>query len=242
MLLASSSLLAIRAEEQVEKPLEEGELLAEASETYGKQVAYEKPKTEYASTPAYTAQAYDTASKYAAAAPYDQTGESSVAYGKPQVYGQAPLTYAKPNSTYDPYTSYSPWRAAPGGYTKASYGGARYENRKHPYNSASIYASYLTSGPYNAYSKQCSRAYGSVPKISYEHLNLAFQHAHHELNEYTRYEVNQYKAGNYMNASHLSSQARHQIGSHKASERAPIHIKEKEALFMEMASKYLMKQ
>lgn len=77
---------------------------------------------------------------------------------------------------------------------------------------------------------------------SYNDLNLAFADALHKLNEHTAYEQQQYKAGNYMNTSHYSSAARHQVASYMTHQTAPIYFKEKEALFMEHASRYLLKQ
>ena len=153
---------------------------------------------------------------------------------------RAPAPVYRNASAYNSYESYSPWRGQPGSYTRESYGGARYQSKQR-YNAHSVYASYLSSGPYEAYSKQCTRSYGHAPQISYSDLSKAFADALQRLNQYNSYEQHQYKAGNYMNASVYSSAARHQVATYVTQQNTQMYFKEKEAIFMEFASRYLLK-
>ena len=189
---------------------------------------------------------YGTTAAPAYAAPAQPPGY--VAQSSTNVHKYSPVSYPAPAaapayrnvSGYNSYESYSPWRGQPGSYTRESYGGARYQGRQR-YNAHSVYASYLSSGPYEAYSKQCARSYGHAPQISYTDLSKAFADALQRLNQYNAYEQHQYKAGNYMNASVYSSAARHQVATYVTQQNAQMYFKEKEAIFMEFASRYLLK-
>lgn len=136
----------------------------------------------------------------------------------------------------------SPYQTAPGTYTRESYGGPRYPAQG--YNRHSIYADYLGSPSYASYSKQCLRSYGQTPRLTSQNLRDAFNYATYSMQQYTASERQSYSSGNYLNATMYSSAARQQVGVYRPSSApvSPVYQKEKEALFNEYASKFLMKK
>lgn len=136
----------------------------------------------------------------------------------------------------------SPYQTAPGTYTRESYGGPRYPAQG--YNRHSIYADYLGSPSYASYSKQCLRSYGQTPRLTSQNLRDAFNYASYSMQQYTTNEKKAYSSGNYLNATMYSSAARQQVGVYRPSSvpTSPVYQKEKEALFNEYASKFLMQK
>ena len=88
----------------------------------------------------------------------------------------------------------------------------------------------------------CTKNYGQKPAISQKDLDQAFAYAWNEVQGYVKMEVNIGQQGGYMNVSTTpySSTARHQITTYLA-RLSPKSFKEKEALIMEYASKFLNK-
>lgn len=136
----------------------------------------------------------------------------------------------------------SPWQTAPGTYTRESYGGPRYAAQG--YNRHAVYAEYLGSPSYTSYAKQCLRSYGQTPRLSSQNLKDAFNFAAYSIQQYTANEKQAYSSGNYLNASMYSAAARQQVGVYRPKSAAvsPVYQKEKEALFNEYASKFLMQK
>ena len=101
-----------------------------------------------------------------------------------------------------------------------------------------LYSSYLSSNSYQQYNQYCTRSYGQKPLITTQDLDNAFHYAWNEVQGYAKVEQNLA----YMNVSSApySSTARHQIATYLA-RLSPESFKEKEALIMEFASKYLNK-
>lgn len=153
------------------------------------------------------------------------------------------MTYGTGQGYHPPAPAYqSPYQIKPGSYSGDSYGGYSYYTGRGTYNRHGVYSSYLGSPSYMDYSKQCMRSYGQTPRLGYKDLNEAFNYALHKINLYTKHESSMYSQGNYLNVSVYSTAARHQIGTYRSGISTPIYFKEKEALFNEYASKFLMKQ
>lgn len=164
----------------------------------------------------------------------------------PQSYGQQKPAYGKtpppppPPRPYNGRPAYkNPYKVLPGAYTKESYGGPRYVGAQ-SYDRHQVYNSYLSSKSYMDYAKQCLKTYGQSPRLSPKDLSSAFQYALYTIKESDKYENSQYQAGNYLNASVYSLAARHQVSTYSTNVAEPIHKKEKQALFNEYASKFLM--
>ena len=136
----------------------------------------------------------------------------------------------------------SPYQTIPGTYSRESYGGPRYAAQG--YNRHSVYAEYLGSPSYSSYAKQCLRSYGQTPRLSSQNLKDAFNYATYSLRQYTSNEKQAYSTGNYLNASMYSAANRQQVGVYRpmSSSVSPVYQKEKEALFNEYASKFLMQK
>ncbi|RWS15762.1 Peroxidase-like protein [Dinothrombium tinctorium] len=138
---------------------------------------------------------------------------------------------------YQPRINYYDTRA--GSYAKESYGGPLvYLGRAQ--TPQSVYSFYLSSPHYRSYAKRCRRSYGQIPKISVDSLEQAFSYARLAVQDYLTVEKKAYSSGNYLNVSVHSSAARSQITGYLSRED-PLYIKEREALFMEFATKYLTK-
>ena len=105
-----------------------------------------------------------------------------------------------------------------------------------------LYSSYLSSNSYQNYNQYCTKSYGQKSPITTKDLDQAFAYAFQEVQGYTKIELNIGQQGGYMNVSTTpyTSTARHQIASYLA-RLSPKSFKEKEALIMEFASKYLNK-
>lgn len=136
----------------------------------------------------------------------------------------------------------SPWQTVPGTYTRESYGGPRYAAQG--YNRHSVYADYLGSPSYTSYAKQCLRSYGQTPRLTSQNLKEAFSYASYSMQQYTANEKQAYLSGNYLNASMSSAAGRQQAGVYRpqSTSVSPVYQKEKEALFNEYASKFLMQK
>lgn len=141
-----------------------------------------------------------------------------------------------PSYGYANYSYVSPWSTLPGSYPKSIHSGPMYYYGRH-LNPKSIYSSYLTSGYYHSYSAKCSKSYGQPAKLSKKDLDAAFAYALQELYKYEALEKQHYKGGNYVNGS-VYSTGYQQYGH--SSHHDPMYHKEREALFMEYASKYLV--
>lgn len=145
----------------------------------------------------------------------------------------------RPTGGYPRPTYRSPYSVLPGSYSKNSYAGPRYQGSG-PYNRHSIYASYLNSKSYMNYAKQCLKSYGQTPRLMPKDLSSAFGYAANMITSHAKYEAQMYSTGNYVNASQYSNAARHQVGVYSMESVAPQYAKEKEAMFNEYASKFLM--
>ena len=161
----------------------------------------------------------------------------------PQSYPPKNVGYNRPPPPPQQYPGrrvYSnPYKVLPGTYSRESYGGPRYSGSGR-YDRHQVYNAYLSSQSYMDYSKKCLKSYGQSPRLSPKDLSAAFQYALHEIRESDKYEASQYQAGNYFNSSEYSLAARHQVPTYSNNMAEPIHKKEKQALFNEYASKFLM--
>lgn len=135
----------------------------------------------------------------------------------------------------------SPWSVLPGSYSKESYGGPRYAGNR-PYNRHQVYSSYLNSKAYAAYSKQCLRSYGQNVKLSYNDLGAAFNYAAAQVKNEVNYESKQYSTGNYYNRTSYNPGVSHSLihAAYNPANQNVQYKKEKEALFNEYASKFLL--
>jgi len=134
----------------------------------------------------------------------------------------------------------SPYDTPPGSFSKGSYAGPTNKGKRYG-GPIDLYSSYLSSNSYQQYNQYCTKAYGQKPVITTKDLNQAFTYAFHEIQGYAKLEAQIGRQGGYTNVSGpYSSTTRHQIGTYltKLSSKA---FKEKEALIMEFATKYLNK-
>jgi len=133
----------------------------------------------------------------------------------------------------------NPYDTPPGSFNPKSYGGAHIAKKYG--GSVDLYSSYLSSNAYQQYNQYCTKSYGQKPVITTKDLDQAFAYAFNEIKGYAKMESKIGKQGGYMNVSGpYTSSARHQIGTYLTS-LTPAAFKEKEALIMEYASKYLNK-
>jgi len=146
---------------------------------------------------------------------------------KPQYNGK--LSYHK-----------SPYDTPPGSFTPQSYGGHSNYGKKSR-GPIDLYNSYLSSNSYQQYNQYCTKAYGQKPIITAKDLDQAFRYALNEVQGYAKMEVSIGNQGGYANVSGpYTSTARHQISTY-LTKLSPKAFKEKEALIMEFATKYLNK-
>lgn len=174
----------------------------------------------------------------------DMNAEASNVYARP-VTGprySAP-TNAAPAGAYKPAPAKysSPYATKPGLYSKESYEGPRYAESQ-LYDRHAVYSNYLSSKSYAKYSKQCLRSYNGNVKLSYKDLSSAFAYALAEINKSVQQENGLYTVGNYYNRSSYNPGALHSKihTPYTKQEQNVQYRKEKEALFNEYASKFLL--